>query len=304
MGDMYQIWTLQISRSKKTDRNEIHLLDTTAKSGIREFAPAWNDVMRYKDGYLSKEQYTDIYLRKMRDSQTSFPSMWKRLLEHKKVAVMCYCTPGKFCHRHLFVPLMAKYLEERGHTVQLMGELNGSQYQPDLEIPESVVSNSREKQIIPFYSADDPLSNHSRRGFTIKGIKFAHSEQFIMYCKAKLMGDHAKAAEILIAHHPQQCKILGREVTPYDERLWSLKRRPIAVRGAYQKAIEHPEIKEYLLSTGNAILVEASKSDKLWGVGIAKDDPRIYDPSQWQGLNLCGEVWMEVRRKLQEDVVF
>jgi hypothetical protein len=74
--------------------------------------------------------------------------------------------------------------------------------------------------------------------------------------------------------------------------------------GCLQKAREHPEIREYLLSTGNDILVEASKSDVIWGVGIAKDDPRIYDQSQWRGMNLLGEIWMDVRRILQAEVIF
>lgn len=298
---MYQIWTLQIPRARHVKDPEIHLLDTTAKSGIPAFAPFMNDVMRYKDGHLSEAMYTDIYLRKMRDSRKDHPGIWKQLLKHKKVAVMCYCTPGKFCHRHLFAPLMKQYLEEAGHTVELKGELNGPNWAP---MPASVVSIPRPQIIIPFYSADDLLSNHNRTGFTVKDIYFKHGEQFLMYCKAKLMGDHAKAEEILAADHPQACKILGKQVKPWDEPLWVVKRRPIMNRGCYEKAKQNPNVDEYLLSTGNAILVEASQRDTLWGVGIGKDDPRIFDMSQWRGLNLLGGSWMWARTKRQEEIIF
>lgn len=301
MGDLYQIWTVQMARVRHIKDPEIHPLDTTAKSGTKEFAPHFNDVMRYKDGFLSENQYTDIYLRKMRDSQQQFPSVWKRLLKHKKVAVICYCTPGKFCHRHLFAPLMKKYLEDQGHQVKLMGELNGPNYAP---MPESIVSIPREQKIIPFYGKEDLLSNHNPSGFLVKGVWFDHGEQFLMYCKSKLMGDHVTAERILKEKNPQGCKMLGRAVTPWDETLWKLKRRGIMNRGCYEKAKQNPHVDEYLLSTDNHILVEASGSDRNWGVGISKDDPRIYDMNQWQGLNLLGESWMWARRKRQEEIIF
>jgi ribA/ribD-fused uncharacterized protein len=305
VGDTYQIWTVQMARSKKIGEQNIVLLDTTVKTGIKEFAPNWNEVMRYKDGYLSEEQYTVIYLAKMRDSLRDNPAIWKRwLTKEKRVAVTCFCKAGDFCHRHLFVPLMKTYLEENGHTVELMGELNGPTYQ-GRPMPASVVTvQPDDKKIIPFYSRFDLLSNHHADGFTIKGVHFKHVEQFMMYCKAKLFNDHHQAEKILAEPNPQACKMLGRKVTPFDKRVWGERRRGIVYRACLQKALEHKEILDYLLSTGNNILVEASASDVEWGVGIAKDDPRIHDMTQWQGMNLLGEIWMAVRKHFQENVVF
>lgn len=306
MGDVYRIWTVSMSNSKKMDP-AIHLLDTTAKSGVKAFAPNWNDVMRYKDGVVSDEQYTDLYLRKMAESKLTKREDWKRLLAYHDVAVACYCRPGKFCHRHLFVPLMQRYLEDLGHTVEIKGENGGvpyipnapgsSDYKPELKI------NPR-TDITPFYTSADVLSNHAPHAFTIKGITFKWNEQFIMYCKAKLFGDHEMAGKILNAHHPQICKVMGRQVKNYDDNLWKLKRRSYSFRGSLQIARECPEVREYLLSTGNNILVEASASDTAWGVGLAMDDPRIMDPDHWKGANIQGEVWMDVRRHLQNEIIF
>lgn len=304
MSDLYQIWTVQLARVRLIKDPDIYPLNTTAKSGEKCFAPTFQNVMNYKEGRLSKEQYTDAYLRKMRDSQVANPGVWKKLLDHTKVAILCYCTPGQFCHRHLFVPIMQKYLEDRGHTVEVKGELNGAQYLPEDQRPKGKVSVEQKIAIFPFYSYKDMLSNHHRDGFTIKGVYFKWNEQFIMYCKAMLFGDKVTAEKILKATTPQACKLLGRDVAPYDDNVWKLKRRGFSFRGCYQKVIEHPDIKEYVLATGNAIIVEAAEHDTTWGVGIAKEDPRIYDMAQWRGANMQGEIWMDVRKRLQEDVVF
>ena len=48
----------------------------------------------------------------------------------------------------------------------------------------------------------------------------------------------------------------------------------------------------------HSILVEASKYDNVWGVGIGIRDPFIKDTTKWKGLNLLGMALMEVRTKL------
>jgi ribA/ribD-fused uncharacterized protein len=57
-------------------------------------------------------------------------------------------------------------------------------------------------------------------------------------------------------------------------------------------------LKDYLINTGNRIIVEASPVDRIWGVGLAADNPEIIDPNKWNGLNLLGYALMEVRDRL------
>lgn len=64
-----------------------------------------------------------------------------------------------------------------------------------------------------------------------------------------------------------------------------------------------PQLRAYLLSTGDRVLVEASPMDRIWGIGLAADDERALDPSRWRGLNLLGFALMEARDRLRTDAV-
>ncbi|WP_238162872.1 NADAR domain-containing protein [Kribbella capetownensis] len=42
----------------------------------------------------------------------------------------------------------------------------------------------------------------------------------------------------------------------------------------------------------------ASPLDRIWGIGLAADDPRAGDPAAWRGLNLLGFALMQARSEL------
>jgi hypothetical protein len=117
------IWTIQIGQWRLAKTQNIFLLDTTAKTGHRAFAPLMTNVMKYKRKELSEEQYTALYLSKMEQSQEDNPRAWASLKHHPRIAFACYCKAGDFCHRHLFTELAAEYLEKSGCSVVRAGEL-------------------------------------------------------------------------------------------------------------------------------------------------------------------------------------
>ena len=51
-------------------------------------------------------------------------------------------------------------------------------------------------------------------------VMISFSEKSIMLCKAAVFGDKATYLQILNADCPALCKVLGRRVSPFDERLW------------------------------------------------------------------------------------
>lgn len=137
--------------------------------------------------------------------------------------------------------------------------------------------------------------------FVIDDVTYPTPEHFMMAEKARLFGDTTTLAQILAASQPGATKAFGRQVQGFDEMVWAEQRFDIIVRGNQAKFSQNATLKSYLLQTNDKILVEASPSDTIWGIGLAESDQRVYDPRQWRGSNLLGFALMQVRAGLQED---
>lgn len=122
----YQIYTIQLGSWRIAEAQQIKLLNTTAASGIKAFAPDFAHVMAYKRGEMDEATYTEHYLEKMERSRIENLRIWDYLETYPRLAVACYCKAGQFCHRHLFAPLAKAHLESYGLEVELMGELKRS----------------------------------------------------------------------------------------------------------------------------------------------------------------------------------
>ena len=151
-----------------------------------------------------------------------------------------------------------------------------------------------------FFGAENPLSNWHPALFVVNDVRFSNNEQFMMYCKAKLFGDEETASKILKATTPREHKALGRQVRGFDEAKWNEKRELYVRKGCYAKFSQNPEMLTFLLGTEGTELVEASPYDRIWGVGLAANNPAIHDKSKWLGLNLLGNCLMQVRTQLLE----
>lgn len=134
--------------------------------------------------------------------------------------------------------------------------------------------------------------------FAVGGMTFATAEHYMMWRKAMLFGDPASAAKILSASHPRLAKELGRQVRRFDNDRWAAHRSSIVLEGNIAKFGQHRDLRRFLLGTGDRILVEASPSDRVWGIGLAEDDPRATTPERWRGLNLLGFALTEARAAL------
>jgi len=134
--------------------------------------------------------------------------------------------------------------------------------------------------------------------FTVGGETYASAEHYMMAAKALLSGDTEMAHRIRKAAHPRAAKALGREVRGFDEQLWEQKRFDVVVTGNLAKFSQHPELRDFLLTTGGRVLVEASPLDQIWGIGLAADHEHATSPEHWRGLNLLGFALMEVRHQL------
>jgi ribA/ribD-fused uncharacterized protein len=135
--------------------------------------------------------------------------------------------------------------------------------------------------------------------FEQNGTIYKTAEHFMMAGKAKLFNDQEILEQILAAETPNQAKSLGRKVKNFDPKIWDEHKYEIVRQGNLLKFSQHEKFKEFLLSTEDKILVEASPYDTIWGIGMLETDPRAENPLQWNGENLLGFALMEVRDELR-----
>jgi len=142
------------------------------------------------------------------------------------------------------------------------------------------------------------LSQWWMSSFEIDGTEYSCTEQFMMAEKARLFGDVEMLAAIMQAKHPKEMKAFGRSVGNFDKNVWESRCYEIVKRGTIAKFSQNPQLWDYLKSTKNRILVEASPRDRIWGIGMGKSNPNAENPLQWRGRNLLGFALTEARDEL------
>ena len=158
---------------------------------------------------------------------------------------------------------------------------------------------SRQSKYTFFWRSDSPFSQWYPSRFKLDGRTFRHAEQYMMFGKAILFGDREIAEQIMRAKSPKEQKALGRKVRKFDEKRWKAQRENIVYRGNHAKFTQSQDLYDALMATGKTELVEASPVDRIWGVGLAEDNPRILQRSHWRGLNLLGKILTRLRDDLR-----
>jgi ribA/ribD-fused uncharacterized protein len=142
------------------------------------------------------------------------------------------------------------------------------------------------------------LSQWYDAGFELEGCRYRTAEHYMMAEKARLFENMDALCDILAAPHPSEAKRLGRELRRFDQATWERERFGVVVRGNLAKFEQHPALGQFLLGTGDRVLVEASPQDAIWGIGLARNHPDAAEPRRWPGLNLLGFALMVVRDAL------
>ena len=130
--------------------------------------------------------------------------------------------------------------------------------------------------------------------------EFFCTEQAFMWTKAKLFGDEEMATNILKSDSPMECKKFGRAVIGYDDKKWSEVRYDYMLQVNRARFEQDKGLQAKLLDKkfDGLVFVEASPYDRVWGVGLEQDDPRIDDEKNWLGTNLLGQAITQVREEL------
>jgi hypothetical protein len=141
-----------------------------------------------------------------------------------------------------------------------------------------------------FYNG--PFSNWFPSEFTVDGIKYNCGEQYMMHMKALFFKDEETAKMIMQTTRPEKQKELGRSVKYYNDNTWSKVRYELVKKGLREKFSQNKDLKNFLLSYREFIIVEASPYDRIWGIGY-DDRSAINNIKDW-GENLLGKILNEL----------
>lgn len=181
--------------------------------------------------------------------------------------------------------------------------LEPNDFDTESEYNEALQIEGQEVDAVFFHLPSEPngyLSNWYSSPFDLDGIHFTSAEQYIMYKKCVLFGDQISADAILATDDTSVQQKIGRKAKGYNEDVWAGMRQLIAVRGLLAKFSQNEDLKQKLLETGDAWLVECAHSDTIWACGIRLNEDERFDTSKWRGQNLLGFALMEARSILRK----
>ena len=169
---------------------------------------------------------------------------------------------------------------------------------------ETLKIGDRQVEAVFFHKPEEPygfLSNWYSADIIVDGKRFSSTEQYIMYRKCMILGDEAAAKQVMTTDDPGQQQAIGRNARNYHNTVWDGVCQVVAMRGLLAKFSQHDDLRQKLLETGNAYLVECARSDRRWACGIGLYDDNRRDIDRWKGKNILGFALMEVRKSMRND---
>jgi len=152
------------------------------------------------------------------------------------------------------------------------------------------------EKYIFFYGGIFSQWYYSRFVFSFDGLRTFiadTAEQAMMLGKAHVFGDEETFAKILESRNPREQKALGRTVKNYDQAIWDQIKFDFVTYVNYQKFLQKNDLLHLLLLCYPYHIVEASPTDRIWGIGYWENDPDILDKRNDWGKNLLGEAIMK-----------
>lgn len=147
---------------------------------------------------------------------------------------------------------------------------------------------NKENSIL-FYKTNEPygcFANFSRHGINLDEEFWPTTEHYFQ--AQKFVGTEHKQI-VHDAKTPGDAARLGRDRERPLRADWESVKDDAMRRAVKAKFEQHEEIREILLNTGDAELVENTTDDHYWGIG-----------SRGDGKNMLGIILMEVRAQLRE----
>jgi N-glycosidase YbiA len=136
--------------------------------------------------------------------------------------------------------------------------------------------------MIKFYKTKEPygfMSNYYKARFHIYGRWWNWVEAPYQSAKTSVIEEKNM---IWLASKANDARLLGQKVTMVPD--WDQIKRQVMQECCLAKFLQHPDLRQQLMATGEEELIEDSPTDFFWGCG-----------EDGTGQNVLGQVLMEIR---------
>ncbi len=133
-----------------------------------------------------------------------------------------------------------------------------------------------------------PLSTCSVHPIELEDFRWMTAEH---YYQAQIVASQSLVERIKKADSGEIAYQLAKPWYRAKKPGWKDMRRVFMTRALYIKVQMYPEVKEALMDTEQELILETSLYDHYWGLG--RDQ---------RGENMLGKVWMDIRKKLNDDL--
>jgi len=141
--------------------------------------------------------------------------------------------------------------------------------------------------VINFYRTGDPFgefSNFAAYPIKLKEVEWPTSEH---YFQAQKFADTPHEEQVRQADSPMTAAKMGRERFRPLRPDWESVKDDVMRAAVLAKFQQHPKLRDLLLRTGSARIVEHTRNDAYWG-----------DGGDGKGKNMLGRILVEVRQLL------
>lgn len=150
------------------------------------------------------------------------------------------------------------------------------------------MSDAKPKTVVNFYSTTGEygcFSNFSKHSIHLKGKRWPTSEHFFQ--AQKFAGTEHEEA-VRKCKTAREAANLGRSRKLPLRRDWESVKEEVMLEALRAKFTQHEDLRELLLGTGDATLVEHTTNDSYWG-----------DGGDGSGRNRLGQLLMRLREELR-----
>ena len=154
--------------------------------------------------------------------------------------------------------------------------------------PAEVTSVSNDNSVA-FFGELNPFSNFHPCQFSLEGLDYHSTEQYIQMKKAEFFRDEIAKELIQHCEDALDSKMISKDIVNFNKREWSKVAEELCLPGIRAKFFQNPGLMAALINTGTKNLVESSYDD-LWGTGIPLSDPSALDETRWKTVGLLGKM--------------